>query len=121
MAAIEVQRGLVVGGNESGKSTLCEGILAAFFAPPTSPDFFSWSHPEVCRVLLFFSTAEGRLHIVKDFVGHSADLAAWDPAQGTFVSMAQDPSHIAALLSKDLGGVILFWKREMDIKSKGSF
>ena len=96
---------LVSGGNESGKSTLCEGILAAFFAPPTSPDFFSWSHPEVCRVLLFFSTAEGRLHIVKDFVGHSADLAAWDPAQGTFVSMAQDPSHIAALLSKDLGGV----------------
>ena len=96
---------LVSGGNESGKSTLCEGILAALFAPPTSPDFFSWSHPEVCRILLFFSTPQGRFHITKDFVSHSADLAAWDPAQGTFLSMAQDPSHIAALLSKDLGGV----------------
>jgi hypothetical protein len=96
---------LVSGGNESGKSTLCEGILAALFAPPTSIDFFGWSHPEVCRVLLFFSTPQGRFHIVKDFAGHSADLAAWDPKQSTFLSMAQDLSHIAALLSKDLGGV----------------
>jgi uncharacterized protein YhaN len=96
---------LVSGGNESGKSTLCEAILAALFAPPTSTDFLSWSLPGVCRVLLFFSAAEGRFHLVKDFVGHSADLAAWDAAQGTFVSMAQDPSHIAALLAKDLGGV----------------
>jgi len=96
---------LVVGGNESGKSTLCEGILAALFASPTSVEFLSWSHPEVCRILLFFSTSQGRYHIVKDFVGHSADLAAWGPAQGAFVSVAQDPSHIAALLSKDLGGL----------------
>jgi energy-coupling factor transporter ATP-binding protein EcfA2 len=96
---------LVAGGNESGKSTLCEAILAALFASPSSSAFLNWSHSEVCRILLFFSTPQGRFHIVKDFVQHSADLSAWDPAKSAFVSTAQDPSHIAGLLSKELGGM----------------
>ena len=96
---------LVSGGNESGKSTLCEGILAALFASPSSSAFLNWSHSEVCRVLLFFSTPRGRFHVVKDFAHHSADLSAWDPPKAAFLSTAQEPSHIADLLSKELGGM----------------
>lgn len=96
---------LVSGGNESGKSTLCEGILAALFAPPSSSDFLSWSHAEVCRVLLFYSTLRERFHVVKDFARHSADLSAWDPARAAFVSTAQELPLIADLVSKELGGM----------------
>jgi uncharacterized protein YhaN len=42
---------------------------------------------------------------VKDFVGHSADLSGWDSAKAAFLSTARDPSQVAALLSKELGGV----------------
>ena len=96
---------LVSGGNESGKSALCEGILAALFAPPSSSAFLSWSQAEVCRVLLFYSTPRGRFHVVKDFVRHSADLSAWEPSKAAFLSTAQEPSLIADLVSKDLGGM----------------
>ncbi len=96
---------LVVGGNESGKSTLCEGILSALFASPTSAAFLNPSHPEVCRILLCFSTPGGRFRIVKDFIRHSAVLSTWDPAEDKFVPTTQDLSRIAGLLSKELGGV----------------
>jgi uncharacterized protein YhaN len=96
---------LVVGGNESGKSTLCEGILSALFAPPASSAFLNPSHPEVCRLLLCFSTPRGRFRIVKDFIRHSAALSTWDPAEAKFAPMTQDHSRIAELLTKELGGV----------------
>ncbi len=96
---------LLTGGNESGKSTLCEAILAALFACPSSSAFLNWSHPEVCRLLLVFSTPRGRFRIVKDFVRHSADLSTWDPAQATFLSTTQDHSQVAGLLSRELGGM----------------
>ena len=96
---------LVTGGNESGKSTLCEAILSALFASPSSSAFLNWSHPEVCRLLLVFSTPRGLFRAVKDFVRHSADFSTWDPVQATFLSATQDPSQVAGLLSKALGGV----------------
>jgi DNA repair exonuclease SbcCD ATPase subunit len=96
---------LVTGGNESGKSTLCEAILSALFASPSSSAFLNWSHPEVCRLLLVFSTPRGLFRAVKDFVRHSADFSTWDPAQATFLSATQDPSQVAGLLSKAIGGV----------------
>jgi ABC-type Mn2+/Zn2+ transport system ATPase subunit len=96
---------LVTGGNESGKSTLCEGILSALFAPPSSSAFLNWSHPETCRILLFFSTPRGRFRIAKDFVRHSVDLSTWDPAKSAFVSMTQDLTQATSLLAKELGGV----------------
>ncbi len=102
---LETGMNLAHGGNESGKSTLCEGILSALFASPSSSTFLNWSHPEVCRVLLFFSTPQARYRVVKDFVTHSADLAIWDTVKSAFLSTAHDPSHVAALLSKELGGV----------------
>ncbi len=95
----------VVGGNESGKSTLCEGILSALFASPTSPAFLNQSHPEVCRILLCFSTPRGRFRLVKDFIRHSAVLSTWDPADAKFVPTTQDLSRILGLLSNELGGV----------------
>jgi len=96
---------LVVGGNESGKSTLCEGILSALFASPMSSAYLNPSHPEACRLLLCFSTQRGRFRIVKDFIRHSAVLSTWDPANAKFVPTTKDLSHIAELLSKELGGV----------------
>jgi len=96
---------LVTGGNESGKSTLCEGILSALFAFPSSSAFLNWSYPEVCRIHLFFSTPQGRFRTVKDFIRHSADLSTWDPGKGAFLPTTQDPSHVPDLLSKELGGV----------------
>jgi len=96
---------LVIGGNESGKSTLCEGILSALFASPSSSAFLNWSHPEVCRILLCFSTPRARFRIVKDFIRHSADLSTWDPAMAKFLPTTQDPSRVADLLSKELGEV----------------
>ena len=96
---------LVTGGNESGKSTICEAILSAFFASPSSPDFLNWSHPEVCRLLLVVSTPQGRFRTIKDFVRHSTDLAIWDSAQAEFLPTTQDPSEVAGLISKQLGGM----------------
>jgi DNA repair exonuclease SbcCD ATPase subunit len=96
---------LVTGGNESGKSSICEAILSALFASPSSSAFLNWSHPEVCRLLLVFSTPQGRSRALKDFVRHSADLATWDPGQAGFLSRTQDPSQVASLLSKELGGM----------------
>lgn len=96
---------LVVGGNESGKSTLCEGILSALFASPTSSAFLNQSHPEVCRLLLCFSTPGGRFRIAKDFIRHSAVFSTWDPANAKFAPTTQDLSCIAGLLSKELEGV----------------
>lgn len=95
---------LIVGGNESGKSTLCEGILSALFASPTSSAFLNQSHPEVCRILLCFSDPRERFRIVKDFIRHSAVLSTWDPAEAKFVPTTQDLSRIAGLLTKVLGG-----------------
>ncbi|MEK7204964.1 MAG: AAA family ATPase, partial [candidate division NC10 bacterium] len=96
---------LVTGGNESGKSTLCEGILSALFASPSSSHFLNWFYPEACRILLVFSTPRGRFRTLKDFIRRSADLSIWDPAKATFLSKAQDPSQVAGLLSKELGEV----------------
>jgi len=96
---------LITGGNESGKSTLCEAILSALFASPSSSKFLNWSRPEVCRLQLVFSTTRGRFRTAKDFVQHSADLSTWDSAQDTFVSKAKDPTQVAGFLSKTLGGV----------------
>ncbi len=96
---------LITGGNESGKSTVCEAIPAALFASPSSSAFLNWSHPEVCRILLLFSTPQGRFRILKDFIRHSADLSNWDPAKAKFVPTTQDPSHDASPLSEELGGV----------------
>ncbi len=96
---------LVTGGNESGKSTLWQAILSALFASPSSSAFLNWSHPEVCRILLIFSTPRGRFRAVKDFGRQSAELFTWNPAQATFLSTAQDPSHVTSLLSEELGGV----------------
>ncbi len=96
---------LIVGGNESGKSTLCEGILSAIFASPFSSAFLNWSQPEVCRILLCFSTPRKRFRIVKDFIRHSADLSTWDPTTAKFLPTTQDPSRVADLLSKELGEV----------------
>ena len=96
---------LVTGGNESGKSTLCEALLASLFASPSSSAFINWSHPEVCRLILVFTTARGRFRVTKDFVRHSADLSIWDPAQAEFIATTQDSSQASALLSKELGGI----------------
>lgn len=96
---------LVTGGNESGKSTLCEAMLSALFAPPASSAFLNWYYPEACRILLVFSTPRGRFRTLKDFIRRSADLSIWDPAKATFLSKTQDPSQVAGLLSKELGGV----------------
>jgi uncharacterized protein YhaN len=96
---------LVTGGNESGKSTICEAIVSAFFASSSSSGFLNWSHPEVCCLLLVVSTPQGRFRTIKDFVRHSADLAIWDPAQAGFLPTTQDPSEVAGLISKQLGGM----------------
>jgi ABC-type Mn2+/Zn2+ transport system ATPase subunit len=96
---------LVIGGNESGKSTLCEGILAALFASPSSSAFLNWSNPEICRILLFLSTPRGRFRLAKDFTRHSVDFSTWDPVKAAFLSSSQDPAHVADLLGKELGGV----------------
>src|SRR5574341_1048365 len=71
---------LITGGNESGKSTLCEAILSALFASPSSSAFLSWYYPEACRILLVFSTPRGRFRTLKDFIRRSANLSFWDPA-----------------------------------------
>ena len=96
---------LVTGGNESGKSTLCEGILSALFASPSSSAFLNWYYPEACRILLVFSTPRGRVRTLKDFIRRSADLSIWDPEKAAFLSTAQNPSQVAGLLSKELGEV----------------
>ncbi len=96
---------LVTGGNESGKSTLCEAILSVLFASPSSSAFLNWYFPEACRILLVFSTPRGRFRTLKDFIRRSADLSIWDPAKAAFLSTAQNPSQVAGLLSKELGEV----------------
>jgi len=96
---------LVTGGNESGKSTLCEAILSALFASPSSSAFLNWDYPEACRILLVISTPRGRFRTLKDFIRRSADLSIWDPEKATFLPKAQDPSQVAGLLSKELGEV----------------
>ena len=58
--------------NETGKSTLLEGIIAALFHNPRSTakwlkDYVSWGSTKQCRTSLEFENEENRYLLEKDF------------------------------------------------------
>jgi len=83
----ELSRSVTVvrGPNESGKSTLIEGIVAALFANPGSSServrgFFSWGHEEKARISLEVDVEEGPAVINKDFEHRKVSIETIDGA-----------------------------------------
>ncbi len=55
---------VIIGPNESGKSTLHNAILASLFQPGKAEldSYCSWSNPDVCKVKLTYQTSNGEVY-----------------------------------------------------------
>lgn len=74
---------LVSGPNESGKTTLLQGVVAVLFGDDDAARFVPWESSGICRAALLFETMGRRVRIERDFFTGCVGWAEAD-AEGVF-------------------------------------
>jgi DNA repair exonuclease SbcCD ATPase subunit len=83
---------IIIGPNESGKSTLHNAILASLFAPGKAEldSCYSWSNPDVCKVKLTYQTSDGEIYrISRDLKSKKVLVEKQDGADFTEVTRTE--------------------------------
>ncbi len=83
---------IIIGPNESGKSTLHNAILASLFAPSKAEldSCYSWSNPDVCKVKLTYQTSNGEVYrILRDLKSKKVLIEKQDGADFTEVTRSE--------------------------------
>lgn len=78
--SFEFRRGLnlVVGPNETGKSTLVEAIPAILFGSPDAERFRPWGRPGECRAALVLESGSSTVRIERDLLSDLTELEERD-------------------------------------------
>ncbi len=83
---------VIIGPNESGKSTLHNAILASLFQPGKAEleSYYSWSNPDVCKVKLTYQTSNGEVYrISRDLKSKKVIVEKQDGADFTEVTRTE--------------------------------
>jgi DNA repair exonuclease SbcCD ATPase subunit len=83
---------VIIGPNESGKSTLHNAILASLFQPAKAEldSYYSWSNPDICKVKLTYQTINGEVYrISRDLKSKKVVVEKQDGADFTEITRTE--------------------------------
>ncbi|PWB49342.1 MAG: hypothetical protein C3F06_14420 [Candidatus Methanoperedenaceae archaeon] len=95
---------IIIGPNESGKSTLHNAILASLFAPAKAEldCCYSWNNPDVCKVKLTYQTNNGEVYrISRDLKSKKVVVEKQDGAD--FTEIARTEKAAKNIISEHIG------------------
>ncbi len=96
---------IVLGQNETGKTTLAECILDMLYAAPAPAEgFVSWGLEKACRAAMVFSSGEGkRFRLIKDFQKDLIQLSRYNNVSGKYEPVTQNADEIRKTLGEECG------------------
>lgn len=83
---------VIIGPNESGKSTLHNAILASLFQPAKAEldSYYSWNNPDICKVKLTYQTSSGEVYrISRDLISKKVVVEKQDGADFTEITRTE--------------------------------
>ncbi len=95
---------VIIGPNESGKSTLHNAILASLFQPGKAEldSYCSWSDPDICKVKLTYQTSNGEVYrISRDLKSKKVVVEKQDGAD--FTEVARTEKAAKNIISEHIG------------------
>ncbi|MCZ7382026.1 MAG: AAA family ATPase [Candidatus Methanoperedens sp.] len=95
---------VILGPNESGKSTLHNAILASLYQP-SKADFnlyASWNNPEVCKTRLTFQISDGRIfRITRDLKSKKVSVEKQEADE--FIEVSKTEREAKKIISEHVG------------------
>ncbi len=96
---------VILGLNETGKSTLARALMAVFFpaAYSQAPDFINWQLTGTSRAYVTLKEGNDVYRLTRDFSQKLSNLARYVPDKKVFALVSKDEKEISEFLTEKLG------------------